>query len=104
MKSHSDDEPSGSRAPHEQQVGTLSADTDPKAEAVQLEIFRRMPSWQKAKLWNDAIESSWAVARAGLRARYPKADEAELARRLADLQLGPELAATVYGPLKSEDS
>jgi hypothetical protein len=35
---------------------------------------------------------------AGLRARHPKAGEAELRRRFADIHLGPALAAKVYGP------
>ncbi|HXK43960.1 MAG TPA: hypothetical protein PKV82_14160 [Anaerolineae bacterium] len=40
-----------------------------------------------------------ALALSGLHARYPQAGEAELRRRLADLLLGAELAARVYGPL-----
>jgi len=34
-------------------------------------------------------------------ARHPQATPAELHRLLADLWLGPELAARVYGPLPS---
>jgi hypothetical protein len=33
-------------------------DTDPAAEKVQLEIFRRMPAWRKVELVADAIETS----------------------------------------------
>jgi len=34
-----------------------------------------------------------------LRARFPQDSAAQLRRRLADLWLGPELAAKAYGPL-----
>jgi hypothetical protein len=43
--------------------------------------------------------SAQMVALAGLRARYPTAEEAELRRRLADLILGEDLAGKVYGEL-----
>jgi hypothetical protein len=43
------------------------------------------------------------LARAGLRQRYPQADETELQRHLADLLLGPVLAERVYGPLEQSD-
>ncbi len=38
------------------------------------------------------------LALAGLRRRHPDATPEELRRCLADLVLGPELAAQVYGP------
>ena len=38
------------------------------------------------------------LALSGLRQRYPHATPDELRRRLADLWLGPELAARVHGP------
>lgn len=85
--------------PHEASYPTLSRDTDPKSEAVQLEILRRMPSWKKFQLIGDAIETSRQVAMAGLRQRYPDAGAEELRRRFMDLWLGEELAARVYGPL-----
>ena len=40
---------------------------------------------------------------AGLRQRYPDDSPAQRQRRLADLLLGPELAARVYGPLPEQD-
>jgi len=43
------------------------------------------------------------LALAGLRARYPNSSESELKRQLADLFLGAELAAKVYGPLKTTE-
>jgi hypothetical protein len=43
-----------------------------------------------------------ALALAGLRQRHPDDTPAQRRRRLADLLLGPELAACVYGPLPEE--
>jgi len=84
--------------PHERRRSTLSRDTSPEAEAKQLEILRAMPPWRKLQLVNEAIKTSRALARAGLRDRHPDADEEEIQRRLFDLLLGEELAERVYGP------
>lgn len=86
------------RRPHEVAQSTLSADTDPAAERVQLEILGRMPAWRKAELVSGAIRTSRALALAGLRRRHPEASPAELDRLLMDLLLGDELARRVYGP------
>ncbi|HKH49265.1 MAG TPA: hypothetical protein VKM72_31750 [Thermoanaerobaculia bacterium] len=85
--------------PHELPYPTLSPDTDPDAERVQIEIFRRMPAWRKVQLVEDAIEVSRQLALAGLRQRHPNAGPEELHRRFLSLSLGEELAARVYGPL-----
>ncbi len=79
---------------------TLSPDTDPAAEAVQFEIYRRMPAWRKLQLVEDGIRTSRALVLAGLRQRHPEAGPAELRRRFMDLWLGEELAEKVYGPLE----
>ena len=49
-------------------------------------------------------ELSATVRRAiiGLRERHPQADEEEIHRRLADLLLGKELAAELFGPLPDD--
>jgi hypothetical protein len=39
------------------------------------------------------------LAYSGLSSRYPNESAEMLHRRLADLDLGPELASRVYGPL-----
>lgn len=44
------------------------------------------------------------LALSGLRARHPEATPQELRRRLADLLLGPDLAAQVYGPLRGQEA
>jgi hypothetical protein len=47
-------------------------------------------------------QAAYTLALSGLQQRYPQASPVELRRRLADLLLGPELAARVYGPLETE--
>ena len=89
---------SGRIRPHEVPHPTLSPDTDPKAEAVQIGIYQRMPTWRKVELVSDAIKTSYVLAMAGLRDRFPQAGDKEIRRRLMDLMLGEELAAKVYGP------
>jgi len=68
---------------------TLSPDTSPYIEQMQIERLRQMPAWRK-------------LALAGLRQRHPYETPAQRQRRLADLLLGSELAARVYGPVLEE--
>ena len=82
---------------------TLSPDTHPEIERMQIERLRQMPSWRKIELVGDMNETVRALALAGLRQRHPDDTPAQRRRRLADLTLGPELAKRVYGPLQ-EDS
>lgn len=75
---------------------TLSADTSPEAERVQIELLRQTPSWRKMEMVAELNAMVRDLMMAGLRQRYPNATPDELRRRLADLVLGPELAARVY--------
>lgn len=79
-----------------------SADTSAEAEALQIEIFRRMSSAEKARIVSDADQAARGLALAGLRRRFPVASPAELQRRLMDLLLGEELALKVYGPISGD--
>jgi hypothetical protein len=83
-------------------MSKLFPDTHPEAEAVLLQLLRNAPSWQKFKMMSQLNASVRTVALSGLRERHPDAGEAELRRRLADMLLGPELAAKVYGPLPTQ--
>jgi len=83
---------------------TLSPDTRPEAEHVQLEMLRQAPAWRKLQMVGEMHQALCQLALSGLRQRYPHASEGELRRRLADLLLGPELAARVYGPLKDRET
>lgn len=77
----------------------LFDDTRPEAEAVLLEMMRQTPSWRKLQMVWQLNARVRALLLVGLRERHPDADDAELRRRLADLLLGPDLAARAYGPL-----
>lgn len=76
---------------------TLSPDTSPDAERVQLQLLRQAPAWRKMQMVTQLNQTVRALMLEGLRQRYPNASPRELNRRLADLVLGPELAARVYG-------
>ncbi|OQY99428.1 MAG: hypothetical protein B6D41_01480 [Chloroflexi bacterium UTCFX4] len=78
---------------------TLSPDTSPAAERVQIELLRRAPAWRKMEMVAQLNATVRLLMLDGLRARYPNASPAELKRRLAELVLGTELAARAYGKL-----
>ena len=82
---------------------TLSPDTHPAIERLQIERLRQMPSWRKMTLMAEMNQTARTLALAGLRQRHPDDTPARRRRRLADLVLGPELAACVYGALPEED-
>lgn len=81
---------------------TLSPDTSPEIERLQIEHLRQMPPWRKIKLVGDMNDAVRTLALAGLRQRHPADTPARRYRRLADLMLGPELAARVYGQMQEE--
>ncbi len=83
-------------------MSTLSSDTSPEAERVQIRIWREMPAWRKLELVAQMNATVRRLAMVGLRQRYPEAGEVELKRRLADLWLGGELATRVYGALAEQ--
>ena len=75
----------------------MNRDTSPEAEAVLVRLWRETPGWRKWELMEDMNRTARALALAGLRRRHPDAGPEELRRRLADLLLGPELAALARG-------
>ncbi len=81
---------------------TLSLDTDPDIERLQIEGLRQMPAWRKVALVSGMNRMVRTLALAGLRQRYPDDNPAQRRRRLADLMLGPELAARAYGSRPEE--
>lgn len=76
---------------------TLALDTSPEAERVLVRLWREMPPWRKMQLVGQMNATLKTLAREGLVQRFPNATPFELDRRLADLLLGSELAARVYG-------
>jgi hypothetical protein len=83
---------------------TLSSDTHPDAEEVQLELLRRMPPWRKLELVEGMTQTVYTLILAGLRERHPLATTEELRLRLATLVLGPDLAARAYGRAPGQES
>jgi hypothetical protein len=74
----------------------LAADTPVEIEDRQIEAWRRMSPSDKAAIVAGLTEATLALARAGLRQRYPHASERELFLRLAVLTLGFDLARRAY--------
>ena len=85
------------------QAVPLFSDTRPEAEAVLIELLRQAPPWRKLHMVGQLNQTVRTLALSGLRTRHPHASEEELRRRLADLLLGPDLAAQVYGSLTKEE-
>ena len=77
---------------------SLFSDTRPEAETVLIGLLRQAPPWRKLYMVSQLNETVRTLALSGLRQRYPEATPQELRRRLADLLLGPDLAALAYGP------
>ena len=82
----------------------LFPDTRPEAEAVLIKLLRQAPPWRKLHMVGQLNQAVRTLALSGLRQRHPQATDQELRRRLADLLLGPDLAAQVYGPLPEQEA
>jgi hypothetical protein len=80
----------------------LFPDTEPQAEQVLIDLLRRASAARKLEMLGQMNAVARQFALEGLRERHPGASEAQLQRYLADLLLGPELAARAYGPRPSE--
>lgn len=77
----------------------LAEDTDIATERVLLRLLRNATPARRMRMILDANRTARALALAGLRERHPRDSPEKLKRRLADLWLGPQLAAKAYGPL-----
>lgn len=84
-------------------MSALFPDTQPQAERVQIELLRQAPPWRKLDMVGQLNQTLRTLALSGLRQRYPQATPQELRRRLADLLLGPSLAALAYDPRVSAE-
>ena len=80
-------------------VTALYEDTRPEIERLQIEEMRQAPAWRKLAMVGQLNDTVRALALSGLRQRNPLASPEALRRMLADLLLGEELAARVYGPI-----
>jgi hypothetical protein len=83
-------------------MATLSPDTLPQIEQIQIEHLRQMPVWRKLVLLAEMNQTVRELALIGLQQRHPDDSPPRRRRRLANLLLGPELATQVYGPTPEE--
>ena len=80
----------------------MTNDTMPNIEHIRIERLRQMPSWRKLALMAEMSQTVRTLALSGLRQRFPDDTPAQRQRRLADLLLGEELAARVYGLIEED--
>lgn len=73
-----------------------SSDTHPEIDKFLMISFRRMASWQKANLVNEATKGIWQWALIGIRNQHPDITNAETNFRLAQRWLGKEIAEKLY--------
>ena len=78
-------------------------DTSPEAWKVFLDLQRKMTPGEKLRLTLEYSDSVRRLAAAGVRLRYPNADEREVFLRTAQLVLGRELFREVCGDVIPED-
>lgn len=81
----------------------IPSDTRSEVEDLLVDLYRRMPSWRKIELVEDANRTARQLAWAGLHSRHPGESEARLRRRLLDLVLGEETANKIYGPAVEDE-
>jgi hypothetical protein len=81
---------------HNSERPSLS-DTSPDAERVLIELYRRMPAWQKLRQVSELNRAVQQLALADIRRRHPHADEREQRLRLASRWLSADTMRKVYG-------
>ena len=82
---------------HDDGVGRPLSDTRPAAERVLIELYRRMPAWQKLRQVSELTRAVQELALCDIRRRHPQADEREQKLRLASRWLRAETMRKVYG-------
>ena len=63
-----------------------------------------MPAWRKLQVAAAMSQAARALTLAGLRHRYPDADEQEIRFRFAELLFGPEIAQDLCAPPDGQES
>lgn len=83
-------------------MATLSPDTLPQIERIQIEHLRQMPVWRKMALLAEMNQTVRELALIGLQQRHPDDSAGKRRWRLANLLLGSELATQAYGAMPEE--
>jgi len=78
------------------QTAILTSDTSRASEWLQVHLWRRMSSVEKARTVTEISRAVQELSLAGIRSRHPGASERECLLRLAVIKLGPALACRVY--------
>lgn len=74
---------------------TLSSDTDPRIEKIQIELLRKMPPERKLHMVAQMNQTVQSFMMAGLRERNPNLPTEALRTMFAELLLGKQLAERV---------
>jgi hypothetical protein len=75
----------------------ISPDTDPEAERILIEGYRRMSASEKLKRVGELTELVRSVALADIRRRYPNASPRECQLRLASRWIDADLMRKAFG-------
>ena len=73
------------------------SDTSPEVERVLVELYRRMPNWQKLRQVSELTRAVQELALCDIRRRHPHTDEREQRLRLASRWLSAETMRKVFG-------
>ncbi len=76
-------------------MSTLSVDTDPRIEHLQIELLRQVSPARKMKMVAQMNHTVRTFMMAGLKRRHPEASPETLRRLFAGLLLGEDLARKV---------
>ena len=82
---------------------SLSLDTSPEIEHLQIERWRQMSAAQKAAIVSGLTQAVYDLALAGIRTRHPHASSREQFLRLALIVLGRALARRAYPEIAATD-
>ena len=85
-------------------MSRLYPDTHPKVEALHIALLRKVPAWRKLEMVWQLNEAVHTMALSGLLARYPNDPAEKIHRCMADLLLGSDTAARVYGPFEDTEN
>ena len=75
----------------------MNNDTSPEAEAVLIELYRRMTPAEKARRIAQGMQALEEMQRARIRAEYGVRPESEVFLRLAALRLPREMMVEIWG-------
>jgi hypothetical protein len=74
----------------------IAADTSPEADAAQVEAYRRMGGTGRAQVMFRLCAMTRQAAEAGIRARHPEYDDAQVRLALARLVYGDDLVRRAW--------